>query len=125
MIPVTLESPYAGNVLTHVVYGRRAMADCLRRNEAPFASHLLYTQFNVLNDMLPEERAKGIRAGFAWGPWAKYIVVYEDYGVSAGMQQGIERYASMGIEIKRRKIGKNALPWSPAKCDKYVYVRGA
>lgn len=110
MIPVTLESPYAGDVERNLTYGRRAMADCLRRGEAPFASHLLYTQPEVLNDAIPEERMLGIAAGFSWGPWAKHIVVYTDYGVTAGMQKGIELYATMGIRIYRRQIGPNSAP---------------
>ena len=40
---VIVESPYAGDVAANVEYARAAVADCLRRGEAPFASHLLYT----------------------------------------------------------------------------------
>ena len=115
MIPVTLESPYAGDIQRNLTYGRRAMADCLRRGEAPFASHLLYTQPGVLDDDDPEERMLGISAGLSWGPWAKYIVVYTDYGVTAGMQKGIELYATMGIQIKRREIGVNNFPFTLAE----------
>jgi hypothetical protein len=53
---VIVESPFAGDVAANLSYGRRCMADCLRRGEAPFASHLLYTQPGVLDDSLPEER---------------------------------------------------------------------
>jgi len=64
---VILESPYAGDVATNVAYARRALRDCLLRGEAPFASHLLYTQPGVLDDTLPDERACGIEAGLIWG----------------------------------------------------------
>ena len=40
--------------------------------------------------MKPEERQLGIEAGFEWGKAAEKTVVYEDYGVSRGMQLGIE-----------------------------------
>ena len=43
-----------------MAYARACVADCLRRGEAPIASHLLYTQPGVLDDDVPEERAQGI-----------------------------------------------------------------
>lgn len=66
------------------------MVDCLRRHEAPFASHLLYTQPGVLRDSMEEERILGIAAGLAWGGWADATVVYVDRGISQGMRLGIE-----------------------------------
>jgi hypothetical protein len=63
--PVILESPYAGDVEANMRYARAAMRDSLMRGEAPFASHLLYTQEGVLLDSVPEERTLGIEAGFA------------------------------------------------------------
>lgn len=57
---VQLESPYAGDVARNRMYARRAMLDCLRHGEAPFASHLLYTQ--VLDDTIPEDRELGMSA---------------------------------------------------------------
>lgn len=44
---VIVESPYAGDVKTNVAYARAAIRDCLMRGEAPYASHLLYTQEGV------------------------------------------------------------------------------
>lgn len=60
---VVLESPYAGDVERNVRYARAAVRDCLDRGEAPIASHLLYTQPGVLDDLVPAERAMGIEAG--------------------------------------------------------------
>jgi hypothetical protein len=65
------------------------MADCLKRGEAPFASHLLYTQPGVLNDNVPSEREHGIVAGFAIAERLDATVVYIDNGVSNGMRMGI------------------------------------
>lgn len=67
------------------------MADSIKRDEAPFASHGLYTQKGVLDDKIPEERALGINAGSAWGAKADYVVVYGDLGLSGGMVKGIRR----------------------------------
>lgn len=84
---VALESPYAARgpltVDDHVRYARLAMADCLRRGEAPIASHLLYPQ--VLDDLKPEQRTLGIEAGMIWSATADYAVFYVDLGVSHGM----------------------------------------
>jgi len=63
---VIVESPFAGNVERNVAFARACLRDCLMRGEAPFASHLLYTQPGVLNDNIPEERALGINAVLVW-----------------------------------------------------------
>lgn len=102
---VVLESPYAGNVERHVLYARRAMRDSIHRGEAPIASHLLYTQPGILNDLDPAERSLGISAGLEWGKLAECTVVYQDFGISRGMQLGIERAAAEGREVVFRRIG--------------------
>jgi len=112
---VVIESPFAGKNRGHwpesdwerernVNYARAAMHDCLRRGEAPIASHLLYTQPGVLNDNKPEERKLGIEAGLLWGAQAEATVVYADLGISAGMQQGIERAEADGRLIETRTL---------------------
>lgn len=85
-------------------YARAAMRDCLLRGEAPYASHLLYTQPGVLNDDDPEERAQGIEAGLEWGFAADKTVVYTDLGISEGMQQGIDRAKAERRTIEYRKL---------------------
>lgn len=61
---VIIESPYKGDRERNVRYLRACIRDCLRRGEAPFASHRMYT--DALDDDIPEERALGIEAGLAW-----------------------------------------------------------
>jgi hypothetical protein len=87
---VIVESPYAGNIELNLRYLRACMADCIRRGEAPFASHGLYTQPGVLRDDVPEERMAGIHAGFGWRCVADATVVYTDLGTSTGMGYGIK-----------------------------------
>lgn len=99
---VIVESPYAGNVELNVGYAQECLADCLRRGEAPLASHLLYTQ--VLDDLLPEERSAGIEAGLAWAVKADATVVYTDRGTSQGMQYGIEHAEKHGRPIEYRTL---------------------
>ena len=101
---VILESPYAGDINQNTIYARACMHDCLMRGEAPFASHLLYTQPGVLRDKNDKERALGIEAGLAWGKVAEATVVYIDHGISAGMRQGIKRAELEGRPVERRVL---------------------
>ncbi len=88
---VSLESPFSGDVPRNIDYARLCVRDCLLRDEAPIASHLLYTQPNILDDKKPKERDLGMFAGFCWNLFAKATVVYVDYGISHGMTVGIHR----------------------------------
>ena len=101
---VIVESPYGGDVERNEAYARAAMHDCIRRGEAPFASHLLYTQPGVLNDQVKAERELGIKAGLEWGDKADATVVYTDLGVSEGMRQGMARATIAGRPIEMRSI---------------------
>ncbi|TCM56185.1 hypothetical protein C8J36_103555 [Rhizobium sp. PP-F2F-G48] len=101
---VILESPFAGDVEANQAYARAAMRDCLYRGEAPYASHLLYTQPGVLDDNDADQRRQGIEAGLTWGKMASATVVYTDRGISRGMHQGIER-----AQAERRLVEYRAL----------------
>lgn len=80
---VILETPYAGRVALNIEFARACMADCLKRGEAPFASHLLYTQPGILDDTKSEERMLGI---------------------SGGMNLGIEEAERDGRPVEYRKL---------------------
>ena len=103
---VIVESPYAGSteqeVSENVDYARRCLLACLRRGEAPLASHLLYTQ--VLDDNVAEERKMGIAAGLAWLHVADAAVVYLDRGCSRGMRYGIQAHLRAGIPVELRSF---------------------
>ena len=86
---VIILSPYKGDIEGNLKYLRQCMADSAKRGEAPYASHAMYPFF--LNDMLPEERAKGFEMEAAWLAVAEMIAVYWDLGVSSGMQNTIHR----------------------------------
>ncbi|NWN87208.1 MAG: hypothetical protein HLX51_01480 [Micrococcaceae bacterium] len=105
---VIVESPFAAPTAAlqqrNLDYAREALADALKRGEAPFASHLLYTQPGVLDDEMDEQRAQGIAAGFAWMQRADYSVVYQDLGISGGMRQGIGAAYRVGLEVVYRSI---------------------
>lgn len=99
---VILETPYAGSVRKHTAYARECLSDCLRRDEAPLASHLLYTQ--VLDDTADGDRMLGVAAGLAWIPQADALVVYTDHGISAGMKAGIEAAKKAGVTVELRSL---------------------
>jgi len=80
------------------------MHDCLLRGEAPFASHLLYTQEGVLDDKILPERILGIEAGFAWKAVARASVVYVNRGISGGMHLGIREAIVRGQPLEYRSL---------------------
>jgi hypothetical protein len=96
---VVIESPFAGATpelaARNLRYLRACLKDCLQRGEAPFASHGLYTQPGVLNDDDVNERALGIKAGFAWRMAADCTVFYHDLGFSGGMRAALSHIADL------------------------------
>lgn len=106
--PVVLESPYSGNVAQNIRYARLCIRDCiLNYAEAPYLSHLLYTQ--ALDDTVAEERWAGIQAGFSWstvtweGTYPKRVF-YLDLGWSRGMELGLESAQKLGQPVEERKL---------------------
>lgn len=106
MKKVLIESPYAGDIEKNIDYAKKCVLDCLKRGEAPYASHLFFTQEGILDDDNPHERKLGIEAGLTWGSKADKTVVYTDLGISKGMKYGIERAKAEGREIEYRSIYK-------------------
>jgi hypothetical protein len=103
--PVILESPFAGNVARNVAYARACARHALTvHHEAPFLSHLLYTQDGILDDLVLSERELGIEAGLVWGAFAQKTVLYVDFGISGGMQRGIDRALSEGRLVEQRTL---------------------
>lgn len=105
---VVLESPYAApteaGVAENVAYAKRAAMDCLKRGEAPIASHLLWPQEGLLREAEPAERRLGIEAGFAWMPSAELVVLYVDRGTSRGMQAARAHAISIGVPVEERRL---------------------
>lgn len=106
---VVVESPYAGEVEHNVAYARACLFDCLTRGEAPFASHLLYTQ--VLDDTDPEHRRMGIAAGLEIARRADLTVVYMDHGLTDGMREGIKHARAHHRPVEERWLGR----WNPVE----------
>lgn len=107
LIRVVIESPYAGNVQANVAYAKRCVLDCLERGEAPYASHLFFTQPGILDDEDPLQRMLGIEAGLAWGEATVFVVVYIDRGISPGMRTGIQAARRRGCYIHLRALDRD------------------
>ena len=106
---VIIESPYRANtaarIFTHTEFARWCMLDCIKRGEAPFASHLAYT--NLLDDQNPVERAQAIAMGLSWAEVADATIVYTDLGITEGMQQGIDAATAANRPIEYRQLSKH------------------
>lgn len=101
---VIVESPFAGNMEVNRQYAIQACADCFRRGEIPFASHLIYPQ--ILDELKPAEREQGITAGYAFWEIATRIVFYTDLGMSVGMERAMRRAKELRIETEGRTLHK-------------------
>jgi hypothetical protein len=115
MIPIVVESPYAGETPRNLRYLRACMRDAILRGESPYASHGLYTQPGVLRDDLPAERELGIQAGFVWRRLAAKTVFYQDLGESRGMAYGRAHCVQHGLQYELRTLGHQ---WEQAQLER-------
>jgi hypothetical protein len=83
---------------------KRVVIESPLAGDAPYASHLLFDQEGVLNDLLPAERELGITAGFAWGEVADLTAVYVDRGISDGMRRGIASAENQSRPVEFRSL---------------------
>jgi hypothetical protein len=113
LVRVGIESPFAAptpeGIEENIAYAKAAVNDSLDRGEAPYASHLFFTQPGLLDDTDPNERMLGIMAGKKWEEAANYTAVYVDRGLSKGMRLGIEVCAKLGRPICFRSLGDEHL----------------
>lgn len=119
-----IESPYASDdpveLARNIAYVRAAAADCFARGEVPFASHGFYTLPGILDDKVPEERVKGIKAGFDVARAFAYLhgtlvnsteqfafvrPFYTDRGWSGGMVEGLEDSVKKKHAYEKRSLG--------------------
>lgn len=117
VIRVVVESPFGRNVdgskCTPEEYARntrylnRALLDCLRRGESPYASHRFFP--GLLDDTDPEERKLGIAAGMVWAGAAQLAAIYADHGVNESMNKAIKKHEENGIPVELRYIGQESI----------------
>ncbi|MFT4307884.1 MAG: hypothetical protein ACMXYM_00750 [Candidatus Woesearchaeota archaeon] len=107
---VDIETPYSARsdeeIRRNLLYARACMRDSMLREEIPFASHLIYTQPGILDDEVPHERDLGIIAGkeLIEALPGVVTVVYQDLGISSGMQFGIDRAHEQGRRVEYRTL---------------------
>jgi hypothetical protein len=131
---VLIESPFAGrspgctdgtecrktDASYNLAYAKALCLFVAKRGDAPYASHLLCTQF--LDDTVPAERSMGIEIGLAWGAHAAVTVVGVDRGISTGMRYGIERARAEGRPIEWVSLAAYRDEWLPSGVDCYTWV---
>lgn len=111
MRTVMIESPFEGGTereADNVAYAKRCMNDALRRGEAPYLSHLLYP--GTLDDTIPEQMEKGIRASHAVAAKMDSWIFYLDRGITRGMLQGVDAAVAAGFR-PYHDVGESV--WSP------------
>ena len=110
MYRICIESPYAGDTEANTAYARECLRHSLDQGEAPFASHLLYTQ--VYDDTDPTQRSRGIQAGYEWLQAADRVVFYIDRGWSQGMLKALKvaRLWNARIEVRSLQGKSTELP---------------
>ena len=87
-------------VRQNIIYAQLCLLDCFSRNEAGYASHLLYTQLFIETTVL---RELGLRAGDAWREGAQVIALYVDLGISEGMARA-EAKAGPKQRVEQRSL---------------------
>ncbi len=106
---VIIESPCApSGTFTwdeHEAYLRRCLQHSIALGEAPIASHGLFAFSRAFEDADPAQRNACMIAGHAWLVAAEAVAVYLDYGISKGMQQGIELAEAMAVPVDYRRLG--------------------
>ena len=110
---VMLESPHDGispeEVARNMAYTDACLRDCLLRGEAPFASSVLYTRNDVLDEESLEERRLAVYARLAWRSVAQTVVLYVDYGISNDTKDCVEWAKREGRTVESRHLFKTDL----------------
>lgn len=103
---VIIETPYGSPnpdlVQRNIRLARACMKDSLDRSEAPYLSHLLYTQ--VYDDNDPKLRMAGIEAGLEIGKRMDATIVYKNLGISEGMHCGTRAAEEAGRPVIYREL---------------------
>lgn len=115
---ITIESPYAGDVVANERFAKAVCAYAVHEGHAPYASHLFFTQF--LNDLVPADRKTGIESGFEWGRNGNEVWFCLEEGrhetLSMGMVKGLAHYKEYDLpcllKIFRWKENRHVFPVS-------------
>lgn len=102
---VNLESPYTGNVELNLLYARFCLHDSImHHNEAPLASHLLYTLPDVLDDGMPYEIGLAAMMKRSYMSATEKTILYLDLGKSAEMSISQRDTLNHGHQVELRYL---------------------
>lgn len=96
----------------HIDYAKAACRAVFEEGDHPFAPHLLYPSF--LNDHNADHRRWGIEAGLTILSACDQLSVFNELGVSSGMQQEIDFATQRTIPV----VFRNLKAISPAPQEK-------
>lgn len=100
--PCIIESPYAGDIELNKRYLNKCKRWCIDNGYSPYASHQMLT--DVLDDNKPNEREKGIGAGFAFAEAGIMRIFFVDFGWSNGMKQALDHSQSNNLPFTTKNI---------------------
>ena len=112
---VILESPYSGDIQKNVAYAQRAMNDARERGEIVIMPHLLWTQhylsplhfvcdWDDKYEVKNGGREESLKQIHLLRKMADKVIFYTDYGISSGMQDGLDQCKSENIPFEERLI---------------------
>lgn len=105
---VIIESPYSNDDLTmvnrHTLYAKQCLKDSFKRGEAPFSSHILYS--DALNYRVRIDKDIGLISHVSWIAVCDLVAVYVDFGLSEGMQLAVNVAKIKHKRIEYRTIGQ-------------------
>ena len=117
---IILESPYSGDIPTHVAYAQRAMHNSREKGEIVIIPHLLWTQHHLAPtyfvcdwddkyEVKNGGREESLKQICKLRKMADKIVFYMDYGMSSGMKDGLEQCKRENIPYEERYIGNKEM----------------
>jgi hypothetical protein len=71
----------------HLEHAKKLCELAARAGVAPFASHVFYPLF--LDEDSERDREIGLECEHAWLEWADQVWVWDDWGISSGMNRAI------------------------------------
>ena len=119
MIRVVIESPLSGDFARNRRYAMWCAYHCFTRDEAAYASHLVFPFF--LDDEKPDAREFGIEAGYAWATCADIFAFYLDLGMSEGMKRALVQWD--GRVIDNREL-PDEMYRAFLRCEQPPHTRG-
>ncbi len=99
---VFVASPFKGDIEKNKRYLKLALKDSIKRGECPYAPHAYLV--DVLDDSNAHEREIGMKIGHEFLKRCDRIAVYQDLGISSGMNREMDIARLFSVDIELRNI---------------------